>query len=243
MTVNHEQTFEVDKRSIIDHINHCACCRQPLQGRLRICHACLSRLTPLPVHLCRCSLPCSAADDGQLCGRCLAHPPAFSHCHCAWQYSFPLDHLINHYKHHGDLSIEPLLLSLWLQRLALLPLPAGATLVPIPLHWQRHWQRGFNQAARLGAGLAHSLGLPLLTALSQPARTPMLQGLSAGARRRQVRGRFHLAMEVTGQHLIVVDDVMTTSSTANEAALTLLAGGAARVDVWTLCRVLPDHAH
>lgn len=243
MTVNPNYPESVYQSSIIDHKHHCACCRETLTGARRICAACLARLTPPGPHLCRCSLPCAAVDADQLCGRCLAHPPFFSHCHCAWQYSFPLDHLINHYKHHGDLSIEPLLLSIWLQRLALLPLPQHAALVPIPIHWQRHWQRGFNQAARLAAGLAHMLGLPLLNALAQPARTPMLQGLTAAARKREVRDRFRVAASVDDRHLILIDDVMTTGSTANEAARILRAAGASRVDVWTLCRVMPDHGH
>lgn len=241
MTVNRHRSPKVYQSSFIDQINHCACCRQPLDGGARICHACLSRLTPPGPHLCRCSLPCAPADASQLCGRCLKHPPHFSHCHCAWQYAFPLDHLINHYKHHGDLSIEPLLLAIWLERLTLLPIPASATLVPIPIHWFRHWQRGFNQAARLAAGLAYALDLPLLAALAQPARTPMLQGLNAQARKHAVRGRFRVAAQVTGRHLILVDDVMTTGSTANEAARLLLAAGAARVDLWALCRVSPSH--
>jgi predicted amidophosphoribosyltransferase len=50
-----------------------------------------------------------------------------------------------------------------------------------------------------------------------------------------------VAAQVTGRHLILVDDVMTTGSTANEAARLLLAAGAARVDLWALCRVSPSH--
>lgn len=133
------------------------------------------------------------------------------------------------------------MIAIWLERLPQHPFASDALLVPIPMHWQRYWKRGFNQTARLAQQLSQHTGLPVLRALAQPHKTPMLQGLKASTRRRQIRNRFVVTGEVTQRHLILIDDVMTTGSTANEAARLLLRHGAARVDVWTLCRVLAGH--
>lgn len=223
-------------RQFLHQQGRCALCRESLDGPLAICSGCLDRLTPAGNTQCRCGLSCSPEDAGQLCGRCLTRPPAHQACHCAWLYSFPLDRLVNRYKHHGDLSLEPLLLAIWLRQLQRIRIPEAALLVPIPVHWKRHWRRGFNQSLRLASGLGQALQLPVLPALAQPQAAPMLQGLSARTRRRQ-RHRFAVTQDVRGKQLILIDDVMTTGSTVNDAASVLLQAGAARVGVWTLCRV------
>ena len=241
MTVNHKKLQPV-YHWLKNKLHRCAICFEPTQSATPVCYACRARLTPLTAPLCRCSLPCHPADAGELCGRCIKQPPSFAHSHCAWQYDFPLDRVINRYKHHGDVRLEPLLVELWLQQLpATDPLPDA--LVPVPLHWWRHFRRGFNQSARLAHCLSQHTGIPLLHALSQPRSSSLLQGQSASDRRRQARGRFRVTLDVTHLRLVIIDDVMTTTSTANEAAHQLLKAGARQVDVWTLCRVLPSAGH
>ncbi len=218
----------------------CGLCRQPLTHNRAICHSCLARLPAPSRPVCRCSLPCGEADAGQLCGRCLEQPPLFSRSHCTWLYRFPLNRLINHYKHHGQLALEPLLTDIWLPYLPLHDITDNSLLVPIPIHWRRHGLRGFNQAERFAAQLAKHTGVPLYKALNQPRVAPMLQGLSGRQRRSGIRGQFRVCKTVTDRHIILIDDVMTTGSTANEATRVLLNAGAIQVDLWTLCRVMPS---
>lgn len=216
----------------------CPMCKQPLQNARSICLSCFQRLAPVNGPICRCSLPCKPQHDGQCCNRCATQPPHFRHARCGWLYTFPLDHVINKYKHKGDLSLEPMLLDIWLNQLNAFPFEQPDALVPIPVHWRRFWKRGFNQADRLAQGLSRQLHIPVWSGLGQTRATPKQQHLKRAARRQQ-QERFQITANPAGLHLVLIDDVMTTGSTVNDAAKLLLSAGALRVDVWALCRVYP----
>jgi ComF family protein len=111
-------------------------------------------------------------------------------------------------------------------------------LVPVPLHPWRRFHRGFNQAA----DLARTLGPPVVHALWRTRATTSQSGLTAAARRRNVRGAFRLSplMSVRRREralrdrvVVLVDDVRTTGATLNACAEVLLAAGAREVRALT----------
>jgi ComF family protein len=111
--------------------------------------------------------------------------------------------------------------------------------VPVPLHWRRHWARGYNQAAAIAREFATGLGVRFEPRLLRRVRhTPQQLQPSAAARRENVRGAFRVKRGASpgGKRILLVDDVMTTGSTAAEAARTLRAAGAERVVVAILAR-------
>ena len=110
-------------------------------------------------------------------------------------------------------------------------------IVPVPLHWRREWQRGFNQAELLARGLSRRVGLPVVRALRRVRSTGTQAGLSNTARRRNVSAAFRSRRPVAGQRILLIDDVMTTGSTAAACALALKRAGAARVALVTVARV------
>jgi ComF family protein len=104
------------------------------------------------------------------------------------------------------------------------------------LHRARQRSRGFNQAELL----AESLGLPMDTRLLRRRKnTPSQTGLSRSERKRNLAGAFEVRAKPAGT-VIVVDDVYTTGSTANEIARTLKRAGAIRVEVLTVARVAQE---
>jgi ComF family protein len=114
-------------------------------------------------------------------------------------------------------------------------------LVPVPLHRTRLWSRGFNQSALVARELSRRLGIstdPL--ALSRTRRTPPLKGMSPLQRRKTVAGAFRVRDKaaVAGKIVILVDDVLTTGSTADACARTLKKAGAARVELVSWARVV-----
>lgn len=104
--------------------------------------------------------------------------------------------------------------------------------VPVPLHPVRERERSFNQAQRLARDLAARLGLPCRTDLIVRARATAPQTrLDRRERRRNLHGAFALREErgLRGATVLLVDDVLTTGSTAEACARLLKRAGAARV--------------
>jgi ComF family protein len=99
-----------------------------------------------------------------------------------------------------------------------------AVVIPVPLHWRRRWRRGFNQSETLATAVAHELGVPCRSGwLRCVRRTGQQKGLAPTARRDNVRGAFRAAsgVDLNGKAVLLVDDVLTTGSTASEAAKAL----------------------
>lgn len=218
----------------------CLLCDEPSDGPLDLCSACEAELPWLGGHCLICALPLPSHDLA--CGACLKKPPAFSRVEAAWRYAFPLDALITRFKHQAHWPMGRLLgdlLSHHLQHAFSEGLAQPELLLPVPLSRQRLRQRGFNQAQMLARWLGHRLQLPVADdLLLRTQDTPAQQQLSAAQRKRNLRQAFRLseAATVSGRHLALVDDVLTTGATAETLARLLKKAGAARVDVYCLAR-------
>ena len=217
----------------------CLLCGCRIPGRRPLCPACEADLPWLGSCCRQCALPLPVPD--QLCPGCHRQPPDFALVAAAWRYGFPVDSLIIRFKHHGQWPMGRLLGLLLAERLQQRfaeGLPRPDALVPVPLSAKRLRERGFNQAELLAQVLAKSLGIPIDDCLRRVQDGPHQQQLNARQRRRNLRGAFAMAAddEARGRHLALVDDVVTTGSTANVLAGLLLKHGASRVDVYSLAR-------
>lgn len=111
-------------------------------------------------------------------------------------------------------------------------LRSAQVVVPVPLHRGRLRERGFNQSELLARKVAERMGLPLTADLlirCQP--TQAQSGLALEDRKRNVRGAFVASRQINGSTVLLVDDVISTGSTASECAKALRQVGAARVVV------------
>lgn len=105
-------------------------------------------------------------------------------------------------------------------------------MIAVPLSAQRLAQRGFNQAHEIAKPIARAWRLPLATELCIRVRDTQPQSsLPLSRRRGNMRSAFTVTnpRAVHGQHVLLVDDVMTTGATLDSLAATLKRYGAARV--------------
>ena len=112
-------------------------------------------------------------------------------------------------------------------------------LLPVPMARKRLRERGFNQALMVARWLSAALDIPHNEhLLLRPHETVAQQDLDARTRKRNLLNAFALApgTQVAGQHLALVDDVLTTGATAHALARLLVAAGARQVDVYCLAR-------
>jgi ComF family protein len=116
---------------------------------------------------------------------------------------------------------------------------AANVIIPVPLHWTRRLTRGYNQSTVLAEALADRLHIPCQPRWLRRIRATAKQTAQTPSRRRiNVRGAFRASLfaALAGQTILLVDDVMTTGSTASEAARALRRAGARRVVVGVLAR-------
>lgn len=211
---------------------HCLLCDEPAPAR-GICDTCWQDFPWLAAPCCTiCAHP--LATPG-ICGRCLAEPPHFDQVIAATRYGFPVDGLIQACKYGGRLATVRALAATLNQHQ-----PARADLiVPMPLSAQRLRERGFNQALELARVVAGSMQAPVDATLCIKMReTPPQTRLPWKERRKNIRGAFVVLGDITGQHVIVVDDVLTTGATLNELARNLKLAGAASVTGWVVARTV-----
>ncbi len=216
---------------------HCTLCAAT--SAAQVCDACTGAL-PWLAQENICPVCARFSPTGQVCGHCLKTPPAFYRTLSLLEYRFPANHLISRFKYGQQLHLADWFAEQFIQRLALTG-TAADVIVPVPLHPNRLKQRGFNQSQLLSEKLARGLNRAHLPDLVQRTLdTSQQAGLSRKERTRNMRHAFACNGNVRGLHLAVVDDVITTGSTADSLCRTLLDAGAAQVEVWSMART-PDN--
>jgi ComF family protein len=223
-------------RRLVDVVSPEACRLCETRGAtLALCRACLDDIEPLGPACGRCARPLAAA--AARCGGCLPPDSAIASVRAPFRYAFPLDSLLHALKFRGDLAVLPAIALALQQGLPALPLSLDIV-VPVPLHRRRARSRGFNQSELLARAVARPLGLPVASRVLRRSRdTPAQSALPAAARRRNVRGAF-TCRRLDGEHVLLVDDVLTTGATAEAAARAMLAAGAGCVHVLVLMRAV-----
>jgi len=220
----------------------CLLCHAP-QGAspdASFCPRCLSGCLPVTSPCCpRCALPFATIGGGDhVCGECLLKPPDFAWTVAAGLYEEALRHAIHRFKFDGSIALDRplarLLEAAW-QRTA--PAWIPDLIVPVPLHPHRLKQRTYNQSLLIARELGRHHQLPVDPHLLIRLLPTVAQaGLTARERHRNLRGAFALTRPLAGEKVLLIDDVMTTGTTARICASTLCNGGAGEVALAVLAR-------
>ena len=185
----------------------------------------------------RCPICAQITPDGRTCGHCLNHPPAYARTIAAFCYEFPIDRLIQAMKYREQLALSKLFAKKLMLRIEQIP----DCIIPMPLHPAKLKSRGFNQAHLIAAPIASALKIPQL-ACARLRDTPSQTGLAWKDRGENVRGAFGCDIDLTGKHVALIDDVMTSGASMNELAATVKKCGACEISAWVVARTQRDGA-
>ncbi len=174
--------------------------------------------------------------DG-ICALCRLGAVAYQNVYSYGSYDGSLAKLIHLFKYRGVRTLaKPL--GLLLAR-GLPPAESFDLLVPIPLHWWKRLQRGFNQSELLAKELERHTALPVFRDLRRVKATATQAGLTSSGRRKNMSGAFGVRHpeQLQDKRVLLIDDVFTTGATAASAAAVLRRAGASHVSVLALARV------
>lgn len=210
-------------------------CADGAGGDLAICQPCLDDMPWQHPSACpQCALP---AYDDQLCGNCLQSPSAFDSTRALFRYDYPLDAMLQRYKYQQTLHIAKTFSRLMQTRFNYSQ--QFDRIIPMPLHPKRLAERGFNQSLEIAKLLAKALNIPLdITSCNRIKFTPPQASLPLKARIKNMRGAFRCQQDLSGQRIILLDDVMTTGASLHELASTVKSAGASHVECWVVARTL-----
>ncbi len=210
-------------------------------GTAGVCDACEAALPQFPANR-RCQL-CGGLNDTALevCHECATTPRPWQCGVTVFPYQGAAGDLVRDYKYHRTTAYAPYFArAIAHQWRTAEPLVHPDCIVPIPLHWLRRLQRGFNQAELVAKFLAKDLGIPCITPLRRNRQTGHQARLDAEGRLRNLRRAFcvppRLAPQIADRTILLIDDVFTTGATLSAAAEVLLASGAREIAVATIAR-------
>jgi ComF family protein len=174
----------------------------------------------------------------------IADPPVFERARAVAEYDGTASLLVHRLKYNDRLELARALGPMMVRAGAEL-LSDADMIVPVPLHRWRLWWRRFNQAMALAQMVAGESKVPCdPSLLARVKRTHRQVGLTKSQRQENLQGAFRVPPEakarLQGKRVLLIDDVLTTGSTANAAARALLRGGATSVDILAFARVVTE---
>lgn len=234
------------KTDILDLVypRFCFGCQRPIPAEIDgfLCPDCISRLDIIRPPCCIiCGRPISAG-DGDRCRDCSNSSYYFTRGFTAVLYQGLVKDCIHRFKYDSCTYLRYNLARLLIDfSRAHIDASRIEVITPVPLHWRKLRDRGFNQAAMLGKALAVELGKRYIgNVLTRPRPAQAQVKLSRQERMNNIRGVFAMRKPagIQGKHILLIDDVFTTGATLNECSRILLAGGAAEVWVFAVALVI-----
>lgn len=219
----------------------CVLCDDSVTHTISLCEPCRADF-PVLSHACRqCGLPLPVINESEvICGQCITSPPAIDYTLCLYHYQMPLDYLITELKFNQKLSHAAILGQLLLAHLLEDDsMDKPDIILPVPLYKSRLIKRGFNQSLEIARPIAKQLNIPIgLDLVRRTKNTRAQTDLNAKERNKNVRGCFEVIEQKLSryQHIVIIDDVVTTGATCNELAKLLKKSGVKTVGVWSIAR-------
>lgn len=240
-------TIRYEKRCTLCHIpfvqtNHSIKIQQPkinnsLNKKKKLCLQCRYLLQPRTKGYCPSCGELNKDKQSPItpCNNCLKNPPSWEHFYFLNAYEGEYKKLLIQSKFKGNPSITQLLGILLAE--CCLKLPTPDAIIPMPLHPSRLHKRGFNQCQKLARPVSYALKRPLRhDLLSRVIPTSHQTGLSQTQRLLNIKNAFQADPGVKGLRILLIDDIMTTGTTLQQATKALLKQHTQAIDVCIIAR-------
>lgn len=213
----------------------CLLCDLIANNNRFICETCYCTL-PISKNNCKqCGLTISESEV--ICTQCSINPPPFDYTFCLFNYKEPISSLITQLKFNGNLMIAKLFAQYWIDYFNDHENKFPELIIPVPLHYQRLKERGFNQALEIAKPIGKYFNIPVDTRTCIKLKnTAQQSSLSASKRQKNLKNAFGLSDSINKQHVAILDDVMTTGNTVSEITFLLKKAGVGRVDILCCAR-------
>ena len=225
---------------LLNNLSQCELCLSPTRQSLFLCPECYQQL-PVPLSCCiQCAEPLTIDTEQRLrCGQCQRQPPHFDYTQAQFEYRPPINLWVTAMKDRRQFIWAHKLVRL-MERQPPETLTQVDALVAIPSPSRRLWWRGFNPAGVIASLLSQRLDIPLLEGALIKRRGLDQRGLNRRQRRHNLTTSLIAGkLDLSGQHLLLIDDVMTTGATLDVAAALLKQQGAVMVGTWVLAKTPP----
>lgn len=203
------------------------------------CPTCSGGIPPLTGACCSCcALPFAGSENSShLCGRCLLKKPPYNHVYAYGYYEQTLRQMIHQFKFNNKVGLDR-----HLARLIVSAIDPGLSVdlvIPIPLQRKSLQCRSYNQSLLLAREIARSRNWTVEKNLLEKIKeTAPQHDLTARQREQNLQDAFHVRYPLSGEHVLLVDDVMTTGVTVSACSEALLDAGAGQVDVAVIARAV-----
>jgi len=206
-----------------------------------VCTKCYEQL-PFQQNNCQVCGQCYAANSDH-CGRCIAKPPSFDQCFFPFEYKSNIKELICQIKYRERPELAKLAAQLLAKEIQQYIIDHSTVLpnalIAVPMHPKRLRERGYNHSQLIAKHLSKELNIPLLNnALIKSKHTKTQASQSLKQRKKNLQGSFKVKKILMPECLAIIDDVLTTGSTAEEIAKILKKNGVNYIWVWGIAHTL-----
>ena len=214
-----------------------ACAKELKRESPRFCTSCLESLPYLDNACHRCGEPLFYSDSA--CGKCLSRLPTFDQCFCPFIYETPISKQIQELKFSDHPKNISGIADLFLQELDAKQIALPEAIISVPMHVKGLRKRGFNQSLELAKITAKKLDIPLLSDhIKKIKDTERQTKQKLEQRRKNLSGCFMSIKKIEHKHVAIIDDVVTTGSTAEEISKILKKNGVDYIQVWGIAKTI-----
>lgn len=206
----------------------CSLCAKnlPFDSQQNICNDCLEKIPKLEGLICnKCSLP--LPDGGATCSDCKSNKDIyFEVLKSPYTYSVQMKKLIKKLKYSKKSFLSKDLSSKLADFIIKENIDKNIdVVVPVPMHWFKKWKRGYNQAELIANDVSKIINKPMYNSLVRAKYTKPQFNLKKGQRKENLEDIFTVNKKymdkIKGKNILLIDDIATTCSTANQCAKVL----------------------